>query len=207
MTFLLNSFGWNNGGAGSSGSLSFQGTWDANTNNPTLTSGVGTQGHYYIVSVAGNTNLDGITLWEVGDFAIFNGTVWQKIDNADFSKGFSLVFKNSNNVTVSQFLRILQNLPSNTDPYLIPEQCILYGIIARTASINFNQNWSAEVYINNVLIPSATINLNNVQSLINIYSNPIILNANDLISVRCNKIGTANILRPYVQLFIKGITA
>jgi hypothetical protein len=206
MPFLLNSFGWNYGVAGSTGGLSFQGTWDANLNNPHLSSGVGTQGHYYIVSVAGNTNLDGITLWEVGDFAIFNGTAWQKIDNADSSKGFSLVFKNSNNVNVSQFLRIIQDLPSNTDPYVIHEKCILYGISARTSSLNINQNWSAEVYINNVLIPSATLNLNNTQSLINIYSNPIILNPNDLISVRCNKIGTANILRPYVQLFIKGIT-
>jgi hypothetical protein len=33
--------------------------------------------------VAGNTNLDGITSWNVGDWAIFNGTVWQKVDNTD----------------------------------------------------------------------------------------------------------------------------
>ena len=35
---------------------------------PTLASGVGTQGHYYIVSVAGTTNLDGVTDWQVGDW-------------------------------------------------------------------------------------------------------------------------------------------
>jgi hypothetical protein len=33
--------------------------------------------------VAGSTNLDGITTWNVGDWAIFNGTVWQKVDNTD----------------------------------------------------------------------------------------------------------------------------
>ena len=33
--------------------------------------------------MAGNTNLDGITSWNVGDWAIFNGTVWQKVDNTD----------------------------------------------------------------------------------------------------------------------------
>jgi len=36
-----------------------------------------------VVSVAGSTNLDGITTWVVGDWAIFNGTVWQKVDNTD----------------------------------------------------------------------------------------------------------------------------
>jgi hypothetical protein len=35
------------------------------------------------VSVAGSTNLDGITDWLVGDWAIFNGTVWQKIDQTN----------------------------------------------------------------------------------------------------------------------------
>ena len=61
----------------------FQGTWDASTNTPTLTSGVGTNGYYYIVSVAGTTNLDGITDWQIGDWAIFAGTTWEKVDNTD----------------------------------------------------------------------------------------------------------------------------
>lgn len=65
------------------GALSYQGTWDASTNNPTLTSSVGTKGYYYVVSVAGNTNLNGITDWLVGDWAVYNGTVWQKVDNTE----------------------------------------------------------------------------------------------------------------------------
>lgn len=65
------------------GGAIYQGTWDASTNTPTLTSGVGTQGWYYIVNVAGTTNLDGITDWNVGDWAIFDGTVWQQVDNTD----------------------------------------------------------------------------------------------------------------------------
>jgi len=59
--------------------LFYAGTWDASTNTPTLTSSVGVKNTYYIVSVAGNTNLNGITTWSVGDWAIFNGTTWQKI--------------------------------------------------------------------------------------------------------------------------------
>ena len=65
------------------GALSYQGTWNASTNSPTLTSSVGTKGYYYVVSVAGNTDLNGITDWLVGDWAVYNGTVWQKIDNTE----------------------------------------------------------------------------------------------------------------------------
>jgi len=66
----------------SGGGLSYQGTWNANTNTPTLTSSTGTNGYYYVVSVAGSTNLNGITDWQAGDWVIFNGTVWQKIDQS-----------------------------------------------------------------------------------------------------------------------------
>ena len=65
------------------GALSYQGTWNASTNTPTLTSSVGTKGYYYVVDVAGTTNLNGITDWLIGDWAVFNGSVWQKIDNTD----------------------------------------------------------------------------------------------------------------------------
>ena len=70
---------WVGGGAG----LAYQGTWNASTNSPTLASGVGNNGYYYVVGVTGSTNLDGITNWTVGDWVIFNGTAWQKIDNTD----------------------------------------------------------------------------------------------------------------------------
>lgn len=65
------------------GDLNYQGTWDASTNTPTLVSSSGTKGYYYVVSVAGSTNLNGITDWKVGDWAVFNGSVWEKIDNTD----------------------------------------------------------------------------------------------------------------------------
>ena len=71
------------GGGIATGTLTYQGTWNASTNSPTLASGVGTLNNYYVVSTAGSTNLNGITDWGVGDWAIFNGTVWQKIDNSE----------------------------------------------------------------------------------------------------------------------------
>jgi hypothetical protein len=64
--------------------LDYQGTWNASTNTPTLTSSSGVAGYYYIVNVAGTTNLDGITDWQVGDWAVFSSTgVWQKIDQSN----------------------------------------------------------------------------------------------------------------------------
>ena len=65
------------------GALNYKGTWNASTNSPALASGVGTKGDYYVVSVAGSTTLDGESLWGVGDWALFNGTIWQKVDVGD----------------------------------------------------------------------------------------------------------------------------
>ena len=61
----------------------YQGTWNASTNNPTLTSSVGTQGYYYVVSVAGTTSLNGVSDWNVGDWAIFSGGVWEKVPGSN----------------------------------------------------------------------------------------------------------------------------
>ena len=79
--YVLTGTGW--ASAGSVGLVGYQGTWNALTNTPTLTSSVGVQGYYYVVDVAGTTNLNGITDWQVGDWAIFNGSIWQKVDNTD----------------------------------------------------------------------------------------------------------------------------
>ena len=65
------------------GALNYKGTWNASTNSPTLVSSVGTKGDYYVVSVSGSTNLNGITDWVVSDWCVFNGSVWQKVDNSE----------------------------------------------------------------------------------------------------------------------------
>jgi hypothetical protein len=65
------------------GALNYKGTWNASTNTPALASGVGTKGDYYVVSVAGSTNLDGETLWGVGDWAVYNGAAWQKVEGGN----------------------------------------------------------------------------------------------------------------------------
>jgi len=67
------------------GPLEIIGNWNATTNIPVLgDSGVGgSAGHVYIVSVDGNTSLDGITDWVAGDWVVNTGSVWIKQDNTD----------------------------------------------------------------------------------------------------------------------------
>jgi hypothetical protein len=65
------------------GGLRYEGTWNAATNTPTITSGVGNDGDFYIVSVAGNTTIDGINDWQIGDWIVFHDTAWQKVDNTE----------------------------------------------------------------------------------------------------------------------------
>lgn len=65
---------------GTTGAVNYKGTWNASTNTPTLTSSVGTNGDYYVVSVSGATTLNGISNWGVGDWAVFNGSVWQRVE-------------------------------------------------------------------------------------------------------------------------------
>jgi len=72
------------------GALNYKGTWNASTNTPTLTSSVGAKGDYYVVSVAGSTNLNGISNWGVGDLATFNGSVWQRVEGGADLNGVNL---------------------------------------------------------------------------------------------------------------------
>lgn len=64
-----------------------QGNWNASTNTPTLTSSVNPiaplEYPMYIVSVAGNTTLNGYSNWEVGDKLYFANGQWYKVDNND----------------------------------------------------------------------------------------------------------------------------
>jgi hypothetical protein len=72
------------------GALNYKGTWDANANSPALASSVGTKGDYYVVGTAGATNLNGITNWGIGDWAAFNGSVWQRVEGGANLNGVDL---------------------------------------------------------------------------------------------------------------------
>lgn len=65
------------------GALNYKGTWNASTNTPNLSTISADKGDYYVVSVAGTTLLDGISTWYVGDWAVYNGSVWQRVEGGD----------------------------------------------------------------------------------------------------------------------------
>ena len=66
------------------GGMQFVDFWNASTNVPSIPAAtLANKGNYYIVQVAGTTNIGGITDWKVGDWAVSNGSVWSKIDNTD----------------------------------------------------------------------------------------------------------------------------
>jgi hypothetical protein len=64
--------------------LEYLGTWDATTNTPVLDDVTGSTGDMYRVTVAGTQDLgSGPIDFAVGDYAIHNGTVWEKADTTD----------------------------------------------------------------------------------------------------------------------------
>lgn len=65
--------------------MEYQGTWNASTNTPTLADGTGNAGDVYRVTVANSSrNLgSGAIDFQVGDYCIYDGSVWQKSDTTD----------------------------------------------------------------------------------------------------------------------------
>ena len=92
-----------------SSALVYKGTWNASTNTPALASSVGTANTFYIVSVAGTTTLNGASNWAVGDWATFNGTIWQRVEGGaegnftDLSVINNLTFTGTGNRIIGDF--------------------------------------------------------------------------------------------------------
>lgn len=64
--------------------MEYQGVWNATTNTPTLADGSGSAGDVYRVSTGGSRNLgSGSITFDVGDYVIYNGTIWEKSDTTD----------------------------------------------------------------------------------------------------------------------------
>jgi trimeric autotransporter adhesin len=142
------------GGGGTVGGVVYQGTWNASSNSPTLTSGVGTKGYYYVVSTAGSTNLDGETLWGVGDWAVFNGTAWQKVDGGDTSAVTSLTVtgltgymyaNNSSAVTASTTIPVANVTGAVANTVYVIAGTNLTGGGALTGNVTINSAYNGTV--------------------------------------------------------------
>lgn len=64
--------------------IEYKGQWNASTNTPTLADGTGTNGDFYIVSVAGIQNLgSGDIQFFENDRVIYDGSVWSRLSSGD----------------------------------------------------------------------------------------------------------------------------
>lgn len=79
--------------------MEYQGVWNASTNTPTLADATGNAGDVYRVTVSGARNLgSGSIDFVVGDYVIYDGSVWQKADTTD---AVATVAGRTGNVTLS----------------------------------------------------------------------------------------------------------
>lgn len=63
-----------------SSAFSYQGTWAASTNTPTLANGTGTGGDTYYASDSGSVDFGaGSISFLAGDAVVYDGTIWQKV--------------------------------------------------------------------------------------------------------------------------------
>lgn len=95
------------GGGGGDSQYTYKGTYDAATNTPTLTNGVGTLGDWYLVVVAGDNNPTGEML-AVNQVIAYNGAIWQaggQIDNSD-----EIVVASTYAVIMGQTIQVGQSL-------------------------------------------------------------------------------------------------
>lgn len=65
--------------------MEYKGTYNPNTNTPSLVNGGAHDvGDVYRISVAGSRDFNaGAISFEVGDWVMYNGTIWEKSDNSD----------------------------------------------------------------------------------------------------------------------------
>lgn len=135
------------------GSLKYIGTWNANTNNPTLPDPTTVNGNYYIVNTAG-TYLS--TSYSVGDWIVSNGIDWQKIDNTDavstvFGRVGNILANSSDYDTFYPTLTDLPNLVTNNT-----------AVVANTAKVGITTQQSADIVTNNSKVGITTQQANDI---------------------------------------------
>lgn len=116
---------------------SYKGTWNASTNSPAIVAGVGSNGDFYIVSVAGTQSITGSsTAFMPGDQVRFNGTAWQRIPNFDAVTSVNgqtgLAVLTKGDVGLSN----VDNTSDANKPVSTAQQTALNGKQDQTSSVN-----------------------------------------------------------------------
>ena len=179
---------WGETGAGGGGGAAerFLGAWNATTNTPTITASMGTQGDFYRVSVAGSTNIDGTTTWEVGDRIAFNGTIWQRIpntgvDTSDINNAIDAVFgtladnaiprkQSGNNVLEDSSLDDSGTVLSSNKSLEVPPGSVLIGPTSRLSNALQTLSYRSDVTNETLLVIGQEFNETTGFSTATVYS-------------------------------------
>lgn len=89
--------GGGNNGSGTADALVYKGEWDASTGD--VPSSDPAMGDYYVVAVSGTTDLNGITDWEINDWAVYNGSEWDIVRNRTIVAGDNITVETASGVT------------------------------------------------------------------------------------------------------------
>lgn len=161
------------------GGLNLKGAWNANTNSPALASNVGTKGDLYIITTAGNTSLNGLTGWKIGDSVFFDGAAWQRISGQS--------------ITVASVFGRIGAITAQTGDYNADQ-------ITETANRKFVNAIQLNI-INNISGTNtgdetkATIETKLLSSTLSTIAKTIVAAINELFSGKANKVATPTVNR------------
>jgi hypothetical protein len=135
--------------------MTFEGTWDASTNTPTLTDGVGDPGMVYQCVVAGTVNFgSGNITFAVGDWVIYdNNNKWVKSINSN-----SVVSVNGYQGIVNL---TTTDIPEGTNQYFTDEkaQDAVGNILTDTNSIDFTYDDTNNIITADVKLSDSTLTI------------------------------------------------
>jgi len=147
--------------------IRMEGDWDADTNTPPI-DGTLIPGYAWKVSVAGSTELDGITNWRVGDLVIKSNNGWLKMPSNLTINDISLSGSNgligewsgitinvdNTKINIAEFEYIFIDLTDFNNPRLVRSTCEGFvGVIPEYLTIvGITSTYFAYDPINNILI-------------------------------------------------------
>lgn len=130
-----------------SGNISIVGTWDAAANIPPLVSSVGNPWEGYEVTTSGNTILDGIGAWNIGDVVLFDGNsnTWKRPFNLNYVPPLRVlgIWDAASNITEFADGQLGPPLVSG-----IGEPWGGYGVaVAGNTNLDGNTNWNVGDFV------------------------------------------------------------
>lgn len=161
----------------SSSSGTYKGLWDASTNTPFLTNGVGEDGDYYEVSVAGTVDFgDGDIIFAVGDVVAYSYGKWKKGDKP-------IINDNEISLDTTWSSSKIQEVLDSVDAKL--EEDVTANIAVGGITVNqvLEEGMSFTEFVNALLVKyyPPTLTMNSNKSLLNkkgtTISQPITINA------------------------------